>query len=65
MLPNAIESVVKAHLKATLSAISSVLLCVMFASSVQCQQSSPQQATTAGIESLQDLAKDTLNHSPD
>jgi hypothetical protein len=34
----------------------------MFASSVQCQQSSPlQQARTAGTESLQDLAKDTLN----
>jgi hypothetical protein len=61
MPPNAIESVVKARLEVTLSAISSVLLCVVFALSVQCQQSSPQQATTPGTESLQDLAKDTLN----
>jgi hypothetical protein len=61
MLLNAIGSRLKEGLKATLPAILIALLCVTLASAAQCQQSPPQQATTAGSESLQNLAKDTLN----
>ena len=61
MLPNAIKNGLRSHLKAILPAILSVLPGVLLASSGQPQQSSPLQATTAGTESLQDLAKETLN----
>ena len=49
------------RLKAILPAVLSVLLGVLLASSGHAQQSSPPQVTTAGAESLQDLAKGTLN----
>jgi len=49
------------RLQATLPAVLSVVLGVLLASSGHAQQSFPPQATTAGAESLQDLAKDTLN----
>jgi hypothetical protein len=60
MLPNAVQIKRKARQRVMLSALSSVL-CVIFARSAQCQQSLPQQTTTASTQSLQDLAKDTLN----
>jgi hypothetical protein len=49
------------RLQATLPAVLSVVLGVLLASSGHAQQSFPPQATTAGAESLQDLAKDSLN----
>jgi len=49
------------RLKAILAAVLSVPLGVLLASLGHAQQSLPVQATTAGTESLQDLAKDTLN----
>jgi hypothetical protein len=62
MLPDgAIESGIRSRLQATLPVVLSVLLGVLLASSGHAQQSLPPQATTAGAESLQDLAKDTLN----
>src|SRR5208282_2118087 len=62
MLPDgAIESGIRSRLQATLPAVLSVLLGALLASSGHAQQSLPPQATTAGAESLQDLAKDTLN----
>jgi hypothetical protein len=62
MLPDGgIESGIRSRLQATLPVVLSVLLGALFASSGQAQQSLRPQATTAGAESLQDLAKDTLN----
>lgn len=49
------------RLQATLPAVLSVVLGVLLASSGHAQQSLPPQATTAVAESLQDLAKDSLN----
>ena len=49
------------RLQATLPAVLSVVLGVLLASSGHAQQSLPPPATTAGAESLQDLAKDSLN----
>lgn len=49
------------RLQAAVPAVLSVLLGVLLASSARAQQSLPPQATTAGAESLQDVAKDTLN----
>ncbi len=49
------------RLQATLPAVLSVVLGVLLASPGHAQQSLPPPATTAGAESLQDLAKDSLN----